>query len=633
MLRTKEKDILNLLMFNEKDLKYILKKTNISKRTFQYYLKSINYLLMKEGIEKIHLKDDKIIYKKEDIKLILEKYVSDDEFSKKDLKDIVKLYAIFSVQGLNITKLAEELLISRNTIKSIIKENDFEFINGKFQNLVLIDRTNMLKDILLNKNIKKYVLKIIDLSLIYKIKQFITEISKEIKLNLTDVVYFNLISYIYCYKKFEKKDATTSFVSYEEYEIIERIYKKYFNKQFGINAITDVLIGLSLIQDIDVWINQEFLLGKLIYSVSNKIGIDLTRDEILYDFLYPHLKIAIYRLKKNMKLNEINYADFIDKNSLIFQILKDEIKEIEKIYNIKFTEIELSLLAFHFEGSINRMQKNVRKRVILVCGLGYGSSKILEYNLKENFEIDIIDVLPMYMINENILKNKNVDYILTTTDLHINSIKINPLLKEEDCEKLINLGIKRKNNKLGLEEFLQDMVDKFDVGEKDLKDHLLNKYSNYFYTNDKSSDLMNLLESSKIKIIDEVKDLEEAIREVGRILIENKACTAKYVESMVENYRKFGTYIVIEDGVAIPHTNLETEAIKTDVAILILKKTLECNGKKVNVLLSYSSENNKQHLKFLKEFYNLLMKDSFITELKNKDSEEEIMNYLRKELS
>ena len=107
----------------------------------------------------------------------------------------------------------------------------------------------------------------------------------------------------------------------------------------------------------------------------------------------------------------------------------------------------------------------------------------------------------------------------------------------------------------------------------------------------------------------------------------------KYVESMVENYRKFGTYIVIEDGVAIPHTNLETEAIKTDVAILILKKTLECNGKKVNVLLSYSSENNKQHLKFLKEFYNLLMKDSFITELKNKDSEEEIMNYLRKELS
>ena len=167
MLRTKEKDILNLLMFNEKDLKYILKKTNISKRTFQYYLKSINYLLMKEGIEKIHLKDDKIIYKKEDIKLILEKYVSDDEFSKKDLKDIVKLYAIFSVQGLNITKLAEELLISRNTIKSIIKENNFEFINGKFQDLVLIDRTNMLKDILLNKNIKKYVLKIIDLSLIH----------------------------------------------------------------------------------------------------------------------------------------------------------------------------------------------------------------------------------------------------------------------------------------------------------------------------------------------------------------------------------------------------------------------------------------------------------------------------------
>ena len=59
---------------------------------------------------------------------------------------------------------------------------------------------------------------------------------------------------------------------------------------------------------------------------------------------------------------------------------------------------------YHFKASIDRIEINNRKKVILVCGLGYGTSRVLEYYLKDHFDVDIIDVLPAYMINKDISK-------------------------------------------------------------------------------------------------------------------------------------------------------------------------------------------------------------------------------------
>lgn len=51
------------------------------------------------------------------------------------------------------------------------------------------------------------------------------------------------------------------------------------------------------------------------------------------------------------------------------------------------------------------------------------------------------------MINESIIKNNNVDYVLSTVDLDIECSKLNPLLKTSDYEKLLSLGFKIKKIK------------------------------------------------------------------------------------------------------------------------------------------------------------------------------------------
>ncbi|SQA14418.1 Uncharacterised protein [Streptobacillus moniliformis] len=69
--------------------------------------------------------------------------------------------------------------------------------------------------------------------------------------------------------------------------------------------------------------------------------------------------------------------------------------------------------------ALDRMDKNIRNemiKVLVVCGLGYSSSKLIVENLEENFEVDVIEAIPYNKLKdyENIDK---VDLIVTTLDI------------------------------------------------------------------------------------------------------------------------------------------------------------------------------------------------------------------------
>lgn len=44
-------------------------------------------------------------------------------------------------------------------------------------------------------------------------------------------------------------------------------------------------------------------------------------------------------------------------------------------------------MVFHFKASIDRSYISNRKKVVLVCEFGYGTSRVLMHNLKEKFDL------------------------------------------------------------------------------------------------------------------------------------------------------------------------------------------------------------------------------------------------------
>lgn len=440
-----------------------------------------------------------------------------------------------------------------------------------------------------------------------------------------------ILLYMYCIFHFNLEDTTKQFSIGDDLVIIQKIYNKYFENYNQFNTISDIIIGISLSPNLQSWLDESFLIKKLIKNISREIEIDLTNDSILHDFLLSHLKASIYRLKKNINLNNLVYQKLIWINDPILQIIKKQMHEIENIYNITFTDNELALIGYHFKASIERTQFQKTKKVILVCGQGYGTSRVLENDLKQKFNVDIVDVIPAYMINESIIKNNNVDYVLSTVDLDIECIKLNPLLKTSDYEKLLSLGFKIKEDKISVDEFIMELESFGKFNKSDLKKFLLNKYSNILISTTKSNNfLTNALDKKRVIFKDSITNWNEAIYLLSDNLNSLGSVGKDYGDKIIEMINKLGNYILIEDKVAIPHAKTDCVS-KTDYSILILKKPINLNGKDINVFFEFSTVDDKSHISVLNEFCNLILKEDFIEGLIKINSYNEFINYLTEE--
>lgn len=635
MLNEREVKILEMLLKGEDlTIDEVSEHFSVSKRSIQYDVNKINYYLLKNQNPKILIKDSRFMFDVDAITNILKDNDKSNDLIKDDRIDLIYLNSIFSLTGLNISSLSKIIGVSRNTIKSDMEtmNEKFEYDNSKGYYIKKnnIKKIEILERIYRNGRINKYIDEVLDKDLISNIKEFIKETSNNIKLNISEDVYLKLLISIYChYVFYEKNTVNSNLIAGNDYFIIENIFNKYFSNKRSFNTIADILIGLSINSNLESWLDESFLIKKLIKYVSDNLNIDLTEDTILYDFLLSHLKVSIYRLKKNIKLSNTFYEklDWDDEN--LIKILKKGLVEIESTFEIKFTDIELSLIMYHFKASIDRTEINNRKKVILVCGLGYGTSRVLEYYLKDHFDIDIIDVLPAYMINRDISKNMNIDYILTTVDLDFEAIKINPVLQIEDYKKLESLGIKRKKDKIVIDNFIKDLqeIGKFD--EKILKNLLNQKYSNIFVDKLKmKNNLSGILSENKVVFKNDVKDWKEAINILGNILQKNGSINNKYTQSMIDNIENLGPYIIIDDNIALPHSQSLGNIYKTDISLLILKEAVDIKGRMAKIFFCFSTSDEKNHLEILNDIYKLILRPNFIKEMGNIDNYQKLVEYI-----
>lgn len=635
MLNEREVKILEMLLTREElTINQVSEYFGVSKRSIQYYINKINYYLLKNQNPKILIKDSRFIFDIDSITKILKENDKSNDLIKDDRIDLIYLNSIFNLTGLNISSLSKIIGVSRNTIKSDMESMNekFEYINSKgyYIKKSNIKKIEILERIYRNRRINKYIDDVLDKDLIFNIKEFIKETSNNIKLNISEDVYLKLLISIYChYVFYEVNTVNSNFIAGNDYFIIEKIFDKYFSDKRSFNTIADILIGLSINSNLESWLDESFLIKKLIKYVSDNLNVNLTEDAILYDFLLSHLKVSIYRLKKNIKLSNTFYEklDWNDEN--LIEILKKGLVEIEETFEIKFTDIELSLIMYHFKASIDRTEINNRKKVILVCGLGYGTSRVLEYYLKDHFDVDIIDVLPAYMINKEISKNMNIDYILTTVDLDFEAIKINPVLQIEDYKKLESLGIKRKKDKILIDDFIKNLKEIGDFDEIVLKKLLNQKYSNIFIDKLKmKNNLLEILSESKVVFKNRVKDWKEAIKISGHILEEHKSTNSNYTKSMIDNVEKLGPYIIIDDNIALPHSQSMGNVYKTNLSLLILKEAVDIKGRMAKIFFCFSTSDERNHLEILNDIYKLILRPNFIKKISNIDSYQKLVEYI-----
>jgi transcriptional antiterminator len=188
--------------------------------------------------------------------------------------------------------------------------------------------------------------------------------------------------------------------------------------------------------------NQEksfdsFEFGKeLKQIISTTIGY-LKPDTTLYNHLIQHLNASIKRLKLQASIRNPYLEEIKESFPRAFATGVTLADEISDYFNIDINEDEIAYIAIHIQSFLERRQED-KQAVILVCASGFGTAKLLEQRLLQNFD-DLIEIKKIVGIREmNQLRLGN-ELIISTIPIenHMDQvITVNPLLNEQDMKKI-----------------------------------------------------------------------------------------------------------------------------------------------------------------------------------------------------
>lgn len=604
-------------------LEELIKQFKVSRRTIYYDIESINDEIKQYGT--IRNINKKLIYVgSNDVYEHFNLKVNTQYDSLDRQKYILK--KIFLEDFFTIDEISEELDVSKTTVvndltqlKDMLKKSTINLIYDKHYQLDAKEykiRDFYIKSMYLDQNLLHYnderILKLNKIAKLYLTDYSIALLSKYLKFlemrvsknhiiektNIyDDVIYLNYLRKSKEILKIEDKNELKHFVAF--IASMTSLKKEKVDKNID-NFVDELIINFEKLSMV---------------SISNK-------DEFKKD-ISRHLQSSYFRLKYKFPIYNSIFDDIKKNYSYLFDLVKEALKNTKDTNFSNMRDSEISFLTMYF-GSKMETFSNVKNKVIIVCPNGKGISRLIESQLKNYLPtLNVIDIASIQEL-ENF--TYNYDYIISTVPIEnkTNVIIVNPILSQHDIAKLYNifLEVNPVINEKNIENIIDIIKENADIkNEVKLRKNLLE----YFIKNNKEKEkqdyikLSNLIKKDKIKTVKKVNSWENAIEEASKILIENKSITDKYVRDMIEQIKIFGPYIVLVDGIAMPHAKNNKSVNKIDISYLKLDEPIDLMGKMVDIFIVISTLDNKKHLKMISTLAEILSDENLIDEFRSGD--------------
>lgn len=650
----------HLYQYKTTTYKEIEQSLGIKERNVRYDVDRINEILAENGLEQIERKGKGVLEVPVNFKTYIFETNNEFVYSQSERSSILLLYLFFNNKELKLNKIAKKIQVSRSTIKNdfdeiekILLTKGFEIryddnfiVEGDTKHRIRFMVNEIKKYISLIKHSKylnsfqEYVLEILKLSFnsisLNKIITSIDDMLEEANRTFTDETYnwyvANILCMIWLFEKGDIPAFDLGFLERDDQNIdrfiikLETLLNKEIDKK-NRNKMINFLSYLNLYakseNNLDM-VNVEAIVTNFISGMSLEMGIPFQNDPILIEGLFNHIVPLIQRIKLGVVVDENVISLLSTKNLEVYEIVSRVITKID-ILNKITNENEIAYLTIHFIASLKRITTTNRKKVLLVCGHGYGTTTMLKETLLTEYQVEIIDTIPKYKIS-SYQKFDNIDLVITTTklDVGIDYLKVNPILTELDDRCLINAGIARRtplSNYYSINKSLDFLTDEdrlrvLDVIREELGYKDLCKPK-------KITKLSDLLSKNVIKIVDEEMTWEEAIIQSCNIMENINAINRNYMESIFDIIEQNGFYSIIDGSFALLHGNCDIGVYKTSMSMIINKKKIKFGEKEVNIIFCLSSKDQKEHIPAIINLMKLEKTTDFIKYVLKADSSKE----------
>lgn len=665
---------------NETSIKEISESLNITERMVRYDIETLNFLLRMYRIKQIQKESKGKLIIGEDFSYNskLGEIKELNKYSKEERVELIK--AKLLIEGkLNLSALSKMLDVSRTSIRNDIvqvsidlKEEGIEVQNNSINKEEKELRAQIMKDY--SKDLLKFQKKnfgenetsllqeylselIIDISQ-SKLRDFIENILNELENENTNCFSPIWLYIIISYLRIKEKNLIANIDNKElleeskEFQIISNKIKaleevldiKYSEEE--ILALTAYIQGLVSdkvnAQVYENWLDIVLIVKDILNIVSNYTGINLLEDESLIEGLINHLKPAIYRLKNNINLEHDIYMDVIEPYPELFNLIKEQLITLGNIIGKDIPDSEVALITLHILAGIerNKRHETKRKNILLVCGGGYGTSKIIANRINNMYNVNIVNLVSYSEFLH--YDTSNLDLIITTLKIKEQSnksiplVQISPFLTLTD-QKVLGKHLRKVGYTTNKLTEIVDIINKSAVVKDE--NELINELKRALFNKEiekvdiKNKGLKDFISRDKVRIINKVSTWQESIEECGKILIESGDVEAEYVQQIIKIAENYGVHFIIDNEVAIPHGEVELHVNNSSIGVLLIKEPVKFTyERKAKLFFIISAKLTKDHVKSIDEISELSRKNDFFKELDKIDSEEALLELIFKYL-
>ncbi|MBC2062229.1 BglG family transcription antiterminator [Listeria marthii] len=649
----------------------------ISKRTLQYDVEKINKELDNIGLDGIQSVRGQGYYLLEEEKSTMKEILENREashkvFSASERRIRILFFLLVTDARVIIDTINECNEVSRNTslqdikqLKLALKQFNLELIyDRKNGNMVLGDERSIrqffihycmnneeiatadqLLDLMkINPMIKNQEL-FPNLDTIFEILA-VTE--KKIGIRYTDEVIERIGIMIFFFKERMKRDCYLNEKEeheVESFDIAQEIYEQLQQTEdFSINHaeityLGKLLLGASRLNDdaaatgkLDIIVEKIIAEFERLACVNFEDHLNLKKDLLL------HLQPAYYRLKFQIEWINPLRTDIKQSYSDVYEITKKSLEPLEELLGETIPEDEIAYVTILFGGYLSRKNNTLveRKKLLIVCSKGVGTSRMIERQLSQLLG-ERVEILEPISIREFEKGLYAPDFIVSTLPIMEPKAPVfivSPILTEAQKQQLMKAiapHILQKDSDARMLSSVLDVVDQYAKVED--REKLAAKLKSVLFQVqsdsqlEKSPTLEELLPKERITFQESVADWREAIQVASKSLQQEGYISRNYQHAMIENIEKLGPYIVIAPGIALPHASVDDGAYRVGMSLLRLDKPVSFSSKakdQVRLIIVLASIDSYTHINALSQLTNLIMKHHLLEQIEQAESAAEI---------
>ncbi len=624
---------------------YIANKFNVSNRMIRYDIDSINNYLRKNNINEIEKKPNSPIKlqitkkEKESIESLIKNLSIKTYILSNNERCGILLYELLSLNSeCTYQYLQEKLLVSKSTIVSDLKKAK-DWLKQYDLSIIKSSNKGILIEGLESSNI-----------------EYIKGLVRELELSFgtfSDNDFMNIVIHIYI---IVNRNVDKRFINDNIYKSIEVEYTKEhievckliekLNNKFSLNIdkqeisyLSSILLSSSKdnknIFESKDYLEASSLANSIILQIRKQYIKDFSMDSKLYKSFINHINNLIFRIKFNI-LTYNPVCNLIMKNYKEDFLISRNISQIfEEKFNWKSNDDELSYITMYIytaKESMKTRLKEDKKNIIIACNSGFATARLLEHRINNIFDVNIVAITSIHDIS-TYKDYENIDYIISTTDIDncyfAPVITVPAIFNESDIDNLKQL-LNYKVNK----EKIYTTSDLIKIIESSCtiknRDKLISDIEKYLNTGSRSfKSLKHCINKSNIQLNVDESNWEDGVRISAKPLIDEKIIEEGYVDAIIDNINKLGSYIVVDDMIAMPHARPGNYVNDFGISITTFKNPIKIGSyNDIKIFITISSPDGDSHIDFITQIMRLIDNEEFINLLENASSNDDILDYI-----